>query len=136
MRVFYAAAGSPVVCCTGQDYVSFLTNTAVMSRWVGVVVVVVAPAAAATSSNHWLEAWVSEEFVLLGVLLHVGRNVLNPRFEDLLSEEDLEMRRLLMDFKHTLDGNPLARRSTALVSRASTVHWGTVYCNEPCWMTP
>lgn len=55
------------------DYVSFLTNTAVMSR-----------------------------------------NVLNPRFEDLLSEEDLEMRRLLLDFKHTLDGNPLARRSTAL----------------------
>lgn len=27
------------------------------------------------------------------------------------------MRRLLLDFKHTLDGNPLARRSTALVSK-------------------
>ena len=56
-----------------------------------------------------------------------SRNLMNPRFRDLLSPEDEALRLLVKEFRHKLKASAEARRSPAMVRTdlptAHLLHW-------------
>jgi hypothetical protein len=44
-----------------------------------------------------------------------SRNLMNPRFRELLSPDDQALRLLVKEFKHKIKASPEARRSSAMV---------------------